>query len=100
MVGILAEKLSALTFDGAKSSLTNPRRIDFRALGRRKTAVFLEVSDTDRSMDRLAGLFYSQALHVLSDEASHSPGHRLAVPVRFILDDFAEGAALRILTAL
>ena len=45
-------------------------------------------------MDRLAGLFYSQALHVLSDEADHSPGHRLAVPVRLILDDFAAGARI------
>lgn len=92
--GILAEKLSVLSFDGARALLTNPRKIDFRALGRKKTAVFLEVSDTDRSMDRLAALFYSQALHVLSDEADHNPGHRLAVPVRLILDDFAAGAPI------
>lgn len=94
VIGILAEKLSVLTFDGARALLTSPRRIDFRALGRKKTAVFLNISDTDRSMDRLAGLFYSQALHVLSDEADHSPGHRLAVPVRMILDDFAAGAPI------
>lgn len=94
VVGILAEKLSVLTFDGARALLTNKKRIDFRALGHKKTAVFLGISDTDRSMDRLAGLFYSQALHVLSDEADHSPGHRLAVPVRLILDDFAAGAPI------
>lgn len=94
VVSILAEKLSVLTFDGAAALLTNPQRIDFRSLGCRKTAVFLEISDTDRAMDRLAGLFYSQALHVLSDEADHSSGHRLAVPVRLILDDFAAGARI------
>lgn len=94
VVGILAEKISVLSFDGARALLTHSRRIDFRALGRKKTAVFLNVSDTDRSMDRLAGLFYTQALHVLSDEADHSPGHRLAVPVRMILDDFAAGAKI------
>lgn len=94
VIGILAEKISVLSFDGARALLTNKKRIDFRTLGRKKTAVFLEVSDTDRSMDRLAGLFYAQALHVLSDEADHSPGHRLAVPVRMILDDFAAGAKI------
>lgn len=94
VVGILAEKLSVLTFDGARALISNPQRIDFRALGRKKTAVFLTVSDTDRSMDRLAGLFYTQALHVLSDEADHSPGHRLTVPVRLILDDFAAGSRI------
>lgn len=94
VVGILAEKLSMLTFDGARALISNPQRIDFRALGRKKTAVFLTVSDTDRSMDRLAGLFYSQALHTLCDEADHSPGHRLTVPVRLILDDFAAGSRI------
>lgn len=94
VVGILAEKLSILTFDGARALISNLQRVDFRALGRHKTAVFLEISDTDRSIDRLAGLFYTQALHILSDMADHSPGHRLNVPVRFILDDFAAGSRI------
>lgn len=94
VVGILAEKLSVLSFDGARALFVNPQRIDFRALARKKAVVFLEVSDTDRSMDRLAGLLYTQALHVLSDMADHSPDHRLAVPVRLILDDFAAGARI------
>lgn len=94
VIGILAEKIAVLSFDGARALLTNKKRIDFRTLGHKKTAAFLEISDTDRSMDRLAGLFYAQALHVLSDEADHSPGHRLAVPVRMILDDFAAGARI------
>lgn len=91
LFGILAEKLSVLTFDGATALLTNPKRIDFRTLDQRKTAVFLNISDTDRSMDRLVGLFHSQALHTFCDTADHSPGHRLTVPVRLILDDFTAG---------
>ena len=94
VVGILAEKLSVLTFDGATALLTNPKRIDFRALGQHKIAMFLEISDTDRSMDRLAALFYTQAFHALCDKADHSPGHRLTVPVRLILDDFAANATI------
>ena len=92
--GILAQKLSPLTFDGTKALFDNPQRIDFRTLDQRKTAVFLGISDTDRFMDRLAALFYTQALHTLCNIADHSPGHRLAVPVRLILDDFAANAAI------
>lgn len=67
-----------------------PQRIDFRSLGREKTAVFLTISDTDRSMDGLVNLFYTQALQTLCNSADKDyPDHRLPVPVRFILDDFA-----------
>lgn len=92
--GVLAQKLSPLTFDGTKALFGNPQKVDFRILGQHKAAVFLGISDTDRSMDRLAALFYTQALHTLCDAADHSPGHRLAVPVRLILDDFAANAAI------
>ena len=88
----LAEKLAPLDYEGAKAMFHNPEKIHMARLGREKTALFLGVSDTDRSMDRLANLFYAQALHVLCDEADRSPGHRLDVPVRFILDDFAANA--------
>lgn len=87
---VVAERLSVLAFDGARRMYQRRDRVDFRALGRERTAVFLTVSDTDRSMDRLAGLFYTQALHILCDSADRDfPDHRLPVPVRFILDDFA-----------
>ncbi len=92
IIGILAEKLSVFTFDGASALFNNRNKIDFQKLGREKTAVFLHISDTDRSMDRLAVLFYTQTLQVLCSEADKSPGHRLKVPVRLILDDFASAA--------
>ena len=56
--------------------------------------MFLTVSDTDRSMDGLANLFYTQALQSLCAAADKSPGHRLTVPVRFILDDFAANTCI------
>ncbi len=88
----LAEKLAPLDYEGAKATFHNPEKIHMARLGREKTALFLGVSDTDRSMDRLANLFYAQALHLLCDEADRSPSRRLNVPVRFILDDFAANA--------
>lgn len=86
----LASHLSTLAFDGAVALYKSPRQLRLEDLGRRKTAVFLNISDTDRSMDRLVNLFYAQALHILCDSADRDgPDHRLPVPVRFLLDDFA-----------
>ena len=87
--GILAEKISTLTFDGVSELYSRPIQIDFSTLGREKTALFLTISDTDRSMDPLAALLYSQALQELCAEADRNEDHRLAVPVRLYLDDFA-----------
>ena len=62
-------------------------------IGEEKTAVFLNVSDTDRYADRLVNLFYMQAMQVLCEDADHTrPMGRLQIPVRFILDDFAANA--------
>ena len=92
--GIVAQKLDPLTFDGPLQMYTRPDKVDFAALGREKTAVFLNVSDMDRSADRLVNLFYTQALQTLCSVADSYPDHRLPVPVRFILDDFAANAEI------
>lgn len=94
IIGILAEKLNGLNFEGAIRMYTRKNRVDFRTLGREKTALFLTISDTDRSMDRLVSLFYTQALHQLCESADAEPGRALPVPVRFILDDFATNACI------
>lgn len=48
------------------------------------------MSDTDRSMDDLANIFFTQAMNELCYEADHHcRGHRLPLDVRFIMDDFA-----------
>ncbi len=68
---------------------------DFRKIGQKPMAVFVVVSDTDRSMDVLVNLFYSQLMNELcrfaDDECKDS---RLPVPVQFILDDFATNARI------
>ena len=93
--GIISQKLDLLTFDGPLQMYTRPDKVDFSALGREKTAVFLNVSDTDRSVDRLVNLFYTQALQALCNSADKDyPDHRLPVPVRIILDDFAANAEI------
>lgn len=91
----IAEKLDTLTFDGPLQLYKNPQRVKFEDLGRKKTAVFLTISDTDRSMDTLASLFYAQALQALCESADKDySDHRLPVPVRLILDDFATNVVI------
>lgn len=86
----VSRALAPLSYDGPMHMYRCENRIDFRRLGQEKTAVFLTVSDTDRAMDGLVNLFYTQALQTLCHSADKDyPAHRLPVPVRFILDDFA-----------
>ena len=93
ILGVLSEKFNGLNFEAALKMYANENKIDFKKLGIEKTAVFLTISDTDRSMDRLVSLFYTQALQELVSSAdSDYPDCRLPIPVRFILDDFATNA--------
>lgn len=66
--GIVGQKLDTLTFDGPLQMYAFPKKVDFTALGREKTVIFLNVSDTDRSVDRLVNLFYTQAFQALCKE--------------------------------
>ncbi len=64
-------------------------------LGRKKVALFVIVSDKDRSMDGYANLFFSQTMDELCRFADdRCPNGELLVPVRFILDDFATNCVI------
>ncbi|MCR5212818.1 MAG: type IV secretory system conjugative DNA transfer family protein [Eubacterium sp.] len=67
---------------------------DFTDLGKEKIALFLNVSDSDRSSDKIVNIFYSQAMNKIINYADSLPDHRLKVPVRFILDDFATNTVI------
>lgn len=70
--------------------MTSTDDIDIKSIGQKKTAVFVVVSDTDRSLDGLANLFFTQTMNVLCEYADRScVENELPVPVRFIMDDFA-----------
>lgn len=89
VAGIVGEALAVLTSRGARGLYENPVRVNFYDLAERKTAVFLNVSDSDPSQYKLVNLFYTQALHTLCDHADRCPGNKLPIPVRLYLDDFA-----------
>lgn len=91
----IAEKLAVYTFEGTQELLRKTERIRIEDIGREKTAVFVGVSDTDRALDGLTTLFFTQALHVLCNSADRDySDQRLAVPVRLIMDDFAANVSI------
>ncbi len=61
---------------------------DLAECGLRKTAVFLNVSDCDRSQDNIVNALYSQLYQKLIEKA-YDLGGSLKVPCHIILDDFA-----------
>ena len=90
IMGIIAANLMAFGFPEVMSAYRHPKQVDFRSFGRRKRALFVTVSDLDRSLDRLTSMFVRQAFCALCDSADNDYAeHRLPVPVRFVLDDFA-----------
>lgn len=92
--GMLTNALNPLAFDGAQHLYTADQMIDFPSLGHKKTALFVTVSDNDRSLDKLVNTFYTQALQELVREADRQQNSALPVPVRFILDDFATNTVI------
>lgn len=86
--------LEPYEFEEARHIFENPDCFDIRSLGRKKTVLFLNVSDTDRTFDHLVNVFYTQALQLLCSEADAAPEGRLKVPVRIIMDDFAASARI------
>lgn len=68
--------------------------LDIADLGTQKMVVFLNISDTDRSMDNVVNLFYTQVLQTLVAEADKQDNGQLKLPVRIIFDDFAGGTPI------
>ena len=90
ILGIIAANLLPFGFEGALNSYANPNRIEFSSFGREKRALFVTIDDIDHSLEGLTSLFIEQAFTRLCSSADRDyTEHRLPIPVRFILDDFA-----------
>ena len=84
----VANALNVFDYEENAYMLCNSE-VDLADLGRRRTALFVNVSDTDRAMDSIVNIFYTQLFQVLCREANDRPDGRLQVPVHIMLDDFA-----------
>jgi type IV secretion system protein VirD4 len=63
--------------------------MELDTLGDKKTALFIIISDTDTTFNFVAALMYSQLFNILCDKADNVYDGRLPIPVRFLLDEFA-----------
>ena len=63
--------------------------LELDTLGDRKTALFVIISDTDDTFNFVVSIMYSQLFNLLCDKADDVYGGRLPVPVRCLLDEFA-----------
>lgn len=86
--------LEIFDFKEAKEIFCKKDSFDIKKLGREKTVLFLNVSDTNRIFDGVVNVFYTQALQILCSEADENKNSRLKVPVRIIMDDFATSACI------
>lgn len=86
--------LEPFDFAEAQPIFRGENHFDVTSLGKEKTVLFLNVSDTDHTFDRLVNIFHTQALQLLCTEADKAPDGRLTVPVRIIMDDFAASATI------
>ena len=68
--------------------------INIPEIGQRKTAIFITVSDTDRHLDGLINIVFTQIMQGLVKYADSCPNSHLPVPVRFLMDDFATNVTI------
>ena len=69
------------------ANLTSRSDFDLSDLGRKKTAIFVVISDYDSTYNSISALFFIQAFQELYKLASKEGG-TLPVPVRFLMDEF------------
>lgn len=69
--------------------ITSRDELELDKLGERKQAVFCVIPDSDDTFNYLVGMLYTQAFQTLYYQADKIHGGRLPVPVRLLMDEFA-----------
>lgn len=72
--------------------LTSRDDLSLGTLGDRRRVIFAVIPDEDTTFNYLVGLMYSQAFRELYHAADNKYGGRLPVPVRVLMDEFANVA--------
>lgn len=85
---------SAIDTETVGHFLSMENKVRFSDFFDHKVALFLNVSDNDRSLDVLVNTLYTQALQEFINGADKLPDSRMPIPVRFLLDDFATNTVI------
>lgn len=81
-------RLSAFNIP-AVSELLSEDTLEMDTIGDEKTALFVILSDTDKTFNFIAAIMYQQLFDTLFLKAEKEYGGRLPFHVRFLLDEFA-----------
>lgn len=81
--------LAAIDTKAVCEMLSMDNRVNFDDFFNQKVALFLNISDNDRTLDGLVNLLYTQALQIFINGADKLPDSKMPIPIRFLLDDFA-----------
>jgi len=73
----------------ALEDLVSDDTMELNTIGSEKTALFVIISDSDRTFNFMAAIMYQQLFDLLFYKADNEYGGRLPFPVRFLLDEFA-----------
>ena len=68
--------------------------VDIHQLGKRKTALFINSSDHDKSYHIISSIISFQIIQTLLDDADKTEEGELEIPVNIYLDDFAAAAKI------
>lgn len=74
------------------AAITDNDEMELDRLGERKQAIFAVIPDNDSSFNYIVGMLYTQAFQELYFNADHKNGGRLKMPVRVLMDEFANVA--------
>lgn len=90
VMGFVNEALEPFTYREAEYIfIPKKKNINLHDLGNRKTALFVNTSNTDRTFDKIVDTVFSQIMQLLCRDADNTATGRLKVPVHIMLDDFA-----------
>lgn len=91
----LQTTLSRYDSESVTRVMENRNELVVPDIGRRKTAVFITVSDMDRRLDGLVNIVFTQIMQELVQYADKSClDQHLPIPVRFLMDDFATNVTI------
>ena len=81
-------RLQAWNMDQIRD-LTDTDEMQLSLVGDRKTALFCVIPTADTTYNFIVSMLYTQLFDTLYAHAQKQPGNHLNIPVRFLLDEFA-----------
>ena len=90
-----ADALSGLAMDFTKlinpviDKVTGTEGVDLALPGKEKCMYFVNLSDTDRSLDFLTALFFEEIINELKDQADNNESQVLDIPTTILFEEFA-----------